>query len=255
MRSAVFAGRFVFEAAEHAAEIAHVAEAARERDVRDTVAGGAQHLRGALDAVVQQIVDGRAARELAEHAAEVLRVEPGVRGELVERQRLGIFLADALQRVLDALRALFLPSRPGRGGAVQLLGEHFPEQLPQKSGRGKFVAGLFLLHRLEQRAHELCRAAVRREHALEPRAGLPQPRQALAAHARAGQKALEVEHDALVDAAVRMAAVDGAVGNERAVARAERERLAVQRERKRPAQHEDELMLHVPVERHLIAGV
>lgn len=90
---------------------------------------------------------------------------------------------------------------------------------------------------------------------LQPGVPLGEQGHPLATGGGARQKALQIEDKALVDAALGGAPVDGAVGNEHAVPRGQLEGLPLHREAQHPLEHQNQLVLHVPVEGHLIPGV
>ena len=86
-------------ALEQAAEVAQIVKTALQCDVGDAVRGGAEQLCRALDAVIIEVVDGRAARYLPEYAAEVFRRKARFSGEVTERQRRGLIPADAPENI------------------------------------------------------------------------------------------------------------------------------------------------------------
>ena len=251
----VLLGRGALVLAELLDEGAGVGEAAVHGHLGHVHIGGGEEVGGALDAVVVEVVDGRAVHDGAEVAAEVLRREAGEPGQGLQGDVLAVVLLDVLQRGLELLGllpgALGDGVQLGRADVAQLRAQKGEHRAQHVDAAGAEIRG----SQIEQARHSALEPGIGFNRTTFQKDVVAQQRpQRLAAGFDARRERLGVEHDALVDAVFRLAAVNHAAAHGQQIARPGQQLAVVQKQAHLSAAHANDLGLLVPVHRHAVAG-
>ena len=214
-----------------------------------------EEVAGALHPVIIHVIDGRAVHDGLEEAAEVLRRHARQPRQRLQRDALAVVGLDVLQRRLQLLG--LLPE--AGGGRVQ----HGPVPAAHQRAEQRVQAAGDLQHVFispgpaapKQRGRRASEPLVGFDDlALQEDAVVQHPLQPPGAGILPHQQA-RVEHRALVNAILRLAAVNHAPGDQHQVPRLGHRLPVFDVQAQTPVAHVDQLRLPVPVHRHAIALV